>query len=796
MKRFLTTFLLLGLFCGCSAAFADSSGSVRISVPRKIPDPQVLAVISKAYQSKGNGGSGPSSGVTRDAVTGAVIVSSTNKLENGVYNAYYSNFFQTPMTAAVLGTLEFDGQGLVTFLKENAKYMIERTPDYWTQGDAVVTDLLPSVAEKITESGPGSLCDRILKADAVVNKMMGTLDDMQRKWPMAVLLLMAVFQIAGIMYAKLAHPSLEHSLNVASIVPRFIAFALAIYFYRPIVMFIIDIGNLTLDTILPMATQIKLSSIAAESFAVGSTDQGTILSLATSMFRMLGYYVQQFLFIARDFIMAITVFLGPWCLVLGFYTTYTGTDPLHEYLSGFLQKLVSLQMWGIFGAVVLYGMGITAVMGAGDVITSIMVAARALAFMVLTSHIPSYADGVSAMALEGVLSQAGPSLKKSSMAVGKFAAGAGLGAWGAMSAIRAMTGGGSGGGSGSGSASGGGGGSHVGGSGSGSSVVGEAKLNAADIARNEEQAARMRDRMERAGVRPLDDLGGNLPGRDGPEASPERPSPRIDPSGGAAGAAAIGAGVAAGKEKVEEASRKERQDRITAAGSAALDGALQGIRDTVKAGSGGASSLLSAAADAGMGQQAQVIPSEIRTPGGKRVDVGSAGGNGAGGSSPGSPGHDPAGQARQVVGSAVDRMGPLNEAPSETVVVDGSVIYVEGASPALGGVETSVPKGNPASASIADQLREENVPSAHDILSQIGAGYNETEARERLLSTIPADSSMGASAAPLPDGIIDRENGGKQTPKMVGEIRLPDKIQYKQKPMADTTDRIKPKDSD
>lgn len=227
--------------------------------------------------------------------------------------------------------------------------------------------------------------------------------------PLYILMLMFFIQIAVISYIKLTDPSTGEKASVYQLVPRLIFFMACIYLFSPAVGWIITFFNYLSNAIVPIETQSSLmANITAKTGSF--IDNASFSGLFVMLLRCLTYMSVKILLIARDMFMAVTCMLGPTCIAIGFFTRYRDPDPIHKFLSGWLEGFVKVLMWGPIAAIMLYALGVLSVLTSFDMLSTLSVAITAFAFLYAAANIPKLADKMSTVAIAGLLTMMSPYL--------------------------------------------------------------------------------------------------------------------------------------------------------------------------------------------------------------------------------------------------------------------------------------------------------------------------------------------------------------------------------------------------
>ena len=442
------TFILLALFIGAlmlavpaSAAMSqqEKKDLMNMSKTVRYPSPAMVNAVLQAV-SGGNLMISPG-GMTDVGDSGIKVYNDgdDDNSMNGIYNTSYCDAIDMPMTRFVLGKAVVDGsmiyelafinsynkkledgsaRELTTFLLENGfSGNLNKVFGIIGRLSTTVGGALSSLGQDAAQlraeiRAKGDVVTAFLyeAQQAIVTKLMFWV-------PIYVLILMFFIQIAVISYIKIVEPTIGEKASYISIIPRFIFFAIMIYFLKDAVAVCITFSNYISNAIVPLELQRNLmENITSKT---GGLVSGYSLSgFMVTIFRLLTYLSIKILLMARDMFMTITVIVGPICIALGFFTRYRNPDQIHQFFTGWIENFVKLLFWGPLAAIMLFCLGILSVLTALDMLSVISVAVTAMAFLYAAGNIPNMAEKMSSVALGGLLAAMAPFMIKGlSMAV-------------------------------------------------------------------------------------------------------------------------------------------------------------------------------------------------------------------------------------------------------------------------------------------------------------------------------------------------------------------------------------------
>ena len=415
-----------------SAAAADSGvpsdNPAKISIHRVLPDDktfnEVMAMLEKAKTN-------PPESITKEY--GAILQNSENPILRGVYNTYYKNAVDLPLTSFVLGYAEIDAGRLFVMFKA----LQEAQDPSGGSGDE------PGVGGVLGSSGSSFMGDIKKLRDDFESSMGPQITVFLKETQSAFKILMNVIPLfilgisisalmLNIAYQHLVNPVTAARIQILPVtILRFCVFFIAIVTFRFWIVMIIEFSNYVSLAIVPVETQEKIMEFIVQRSVTSFNEGDTFSNMFANFFRSLTYLALKILFIARDMLLTLTVLWGGTCIALGAYSNFShNSDPVHAFLTGWVEGLVKLLFWGPFGAIMIVGMGIVSLMSSVDAIGTLAVVTSSLAFLFAAGNVPKLSEKLSGLVLMSLMTHyGGPIIQKSLSILGSnagAAAGGGL----------------------------------------------------------------------------------------------------------------------------------------------------------------------------------------------------------------------------------------------------------------------------------------------------------------------------------------------------------------------------------
>lgn len=338
----------------------------------------------------------------------------------GIVNSSYTNAVDLPLTRYVLGNLEIDVLKLCDIFYATQTFDIIGHENRY--------DKMEEYREKINNStsqyGGGSSyslklnqlegADKYTAHAYQINEFLKAAQDsfamLMQGFPIVVLLMMFIFQYVSMAWVNLIKPETMRRVSVLALTPRFFFFMFLILTYKTVFSWLVAFSNYATLALVPLDVQEHVMKSIIEQMTISVT--GESIGWIGSTMRSLAFIALKTLLITRDVFLAVHLLIGGICISIGFFTSYENHDPIHQYVTAWIEGFAKLLMWGPLSAVAITFLGIVTIISSIGVLSVTAITVVSLCFLYAAANIPNLAEKMSSLALQGMLIGMLPHVKR------------------------------------------------------------------------------------------------------------------------------------------------------------------------------------------------------------------------------------------------------------------------------------------------------------------------------------------------------------------------------------------------